>query len=117
MTFKKLICTTAARTALGTALLLGITGPLAPSATAQHSRRGYYRDSRGNWHKRHSGIGAGKGALIGGAAGTGIGALVGGGKGALIGGAVGAGGGALAGNANAQHRHRDEDRYDGYRNR
>ncbi len=102
-----------ARVALGTALMLGVAGPLATSAEAQyHNRRDYYRDSHGNWHKRHSGIGTGKGALIGGAAGTGIGALAGGGKGALIGGAIGAGGGAIAGNANANHRHRDEERYD-----
>ena len=101
------------RTVLGAAMLLGTAGPLVTSASAQyHDRRDYYRDSHGRWHKRHSGIGAGKGALIGGGAGAGIGALVGGGKGALIGGALGAGGGALAGNANANHRHHDEDRYD-----
>ena len=94
------------------ALILSVAGPLVTKAEAQHDRRNYYRDSHGHWHKRHSGIGPGKGALIGGAAGTGIGALVGGGKGALIGGAVGAGGGALAGKANADHRDNDARRYD-----
>ena len=91
-------------------MLLGVAGPMAGTAAAQ--RRGYYRDSHGHWHKRHSGIGTGKGALIGGAAGTGIGALAGGGKGALIGGAIGAGGGAVAGHANAAHRHDQEAQYD-----
>jgi hypothetical protein len=90
---------------LGAAMLLS-----AGTATAQH--RGQYRDSHGHWHNRHSGIGAGKGALIGGAGGAGVGALVGGGKGALIGGALGAGGGALVGNANANKRHDQEARYD-----
>jgi hypothetical protein len=99
---------------LGCAMALGIAGPLLlpNAASAQHDRRNYYRDSHGNWHKRHSGIGPGKGALIGGGAGAGIGALAGGGKGALIGGAIGAGGGALAGKANADHRHNDAERYD-----
>lgn len=102
---------------MGGALMLGVAAPLVvPNhADAQRrDRRGYYRDSNGNWHKRHSGIGAGKGALIGGAGGAGVGALLGGGKGALIGGALGAGGGALVGNANANKRHRDEARYDSY---
>ena len=98
---------------LGCAMVFGVAGPLVTNAQAQHyDRRHYYRDSHGRWHKRHSGIGPGKGALIGGAAGTGIGALVGGGKGALIGGAVGAGGGAIAGKANQDHRHDDARRYD-----
>ena len=110
MTFQAMLQTKMTRTVLGAAMLLGVAGPMATTAAAQ--RRGYYRDSHGHWHKRHSGIGAGKGALIGGAAGTGIGALAGGGKGALIGGAIGAGGGALAGNANANHRHHEEERYD-----
>ena len=100
---------------VGGAMMLGLAGPLATRAEAQqHDRRYYYRDSHGNWHKRHSGIGTGKGALIGGAAGTGIGALAGGGKRALIGGALGAGGGALAGKANEDRRHRDAARYDEY---
>lgn len=100
---------------LGGAMLLGTVGPLVKSADAQrYDRRYYYRDSHGHWHKRHSGIGPGKGALIGGAAGAGIGALAGGGKGALIGGALGAGGGALVGKANQNHRHHDEYRYDSY---
>ncbi len=96
---------------LGGAMALGVAAPLVVSQDAQ-AQRGYYRDSHGRRHKRHSGIGTGKGALIGGAAGAGIGALAGGGKGALIGGAIGAGGGALAGHANEQHRHHDEARYD-----
>ncbi len=113
MNFKSLLQTKMMRTALGTAMLLSVAGPMASTAAAQnHNRRDYYRDSNGNWHKRHSGIGAGKGALIGGGAGAGIGALAGGGKGALIGGALGAGGGALVGNANANRRHRDQQRYD-----
>ena len=100
---------------LGGAMALGFAGPLVTKAEAQHyDRRYYYRDGRGHWHKRHSGIGPGKGALIGGAAGTGIGALVGGGKGALIGGAVGAGGGALEGKANQDNRRNDARRYDEY---
>ena len=100
------------RAVLSAALMLGIAAPTVTAEAQYHNRRDYYRDSHGNWHKRHSGIGAGKGALIGGGAGAGIGALAGGGKGALIGGALGAGGGALLGNANANKRHRDEDRYD-----
>jgi hypothetical protein len=98
--------------ALSAAMLLGVAGAVVPNAQAQHDRRYYYRDSHGHWHKRHSGIGAGKGALIGAAGGAGVGALVGGGKGALIGGALGAGGGALIGNANANKRHEQEARYD-----
>ena len=99
---------------LSAAMMLGAAAPfvVVSDANAQHDRRYYYRDGNGNWHKRHSGIGAGKGALIGGAGGAGVGALLGGGKGALIGGALGAGGGALVGNANANKRHRDEARYD-----
>ena len=90
-------------------MMSGLAGPLVANANAQH---GYYRDSHGRRHRRHSGIGPGKGALIGGAAGTGVGALVGGGKGALIGGAIGAGGGAVAGKANQDHRRDDAARYD-----
>ena len=102
-----------ARWILGCAIAVGSVGSLVATAGAQpYDRRNYYRDSHGHWHKRHSGIGTGKGALIGGAAGTGIGALAGGGKGALIGGAIGAGGGALAGKANEDHRHHDAERYD-----
>jgi len=48
-----------------------------------------------------------KGALVGGAAGLGIGALAGGRKGALIGGAAGAGTGALVQHLrNRRHRYR-----------
>lgn len=106
----------AMRSVLGAMMVLSAVAPVTAGAQ-YHSRRGYYRDSHGHWHKRHSGIGAGKGALIGGGAGAGIGALVGGGKGALIGGALGAGGGAIAGNANANHRHNQEAQYDAYHNR
>jgi len=106
---------------LGATMALGVATPLCIPQNAQaqqrHDRRDYYRDSKGNWHKRKGGIGAGKGALIGGAAGAGIGALAGGGKGALIGGAIGAGGGALVGNANAQKRNHEAARYDEYRRR
>lgn len=113
MNLRSVLQTKIMRMALGSAMLLSVAGPLAnPAAAQSHNRRDYYRDSHGNWHKRHSGIGAGKGALIGGGAGAGIGALAGGGKGALIGGALGAGGGALVGNANANHRHNDQERYD-----
>ena len=99
---------------LGGAMALGVAAPLVvtPKAQAQYDRRYYYRGRDGRWHKRHSGIGAGKGALIGGAGGAGVGALLGGGKGALIGGALGAGGGALIGNHNAEKRHEDAARYD-----
>lgn len=110
-TFKKKI----SGLVLGGAMAMGFAAPLVVPQTAAaqyHNRRDYYRDRNGNWHKRHSGIGAGKGALIGGAGGAGVGALLGGGKGALIGGALGAGGGALVGNHNADKRHRDEARYD-----
>jgi hypothetical protein len=93
---------------LGGAMALGVAAPLAMpnTAAAEHYSRhnGDYRDNRGHWHHRSGGIGPGKGALIGGAAGTGIGAIAGGGKGALIGGAIGAGGGAIAGKANQDHR-------------
>lgn len=77
------------------ALMVGTLLPVVPMAGAQDG-----------YHEHRGGIGAGKGALIGGAGGAGIGALAGGGKGALIGGALGAGGGALVGNANAHRRHR-----------
>lgn len=78
---------------LSSALLLATAAPAA-SGMAQDTYQ-------------HHGIGTGKGALIGGAGGAGIGALAGGGKGALIGGALGAGGGALVGhhNASVHHRH------------
>lgn len=113
MVFASSVSRTLTGLVLGGAMALSIAGPLVPAAHAQ--RHSYYRDSHGRRHRRHGGIGPGKGALIGGAAGTGIGALAGGGKGALIGGAIGAGGGALAGKANADHRHNDAARYDGYR--
>lgn len=60
---------------------------------------------------------AGNGALIGGAAGAGIGAIVGHnshgrtGEGALIGGAVGALAGGVIGNEQDKAERRDEDRY------
>jgi hypothetical protein len=74
--------------------------------------RNHYHDD----HRDEGGIGPGKGALIGGAAGTALGALFGGGlKGALIGGAAGAGIGAVAGKANQDSKEHDyRDRYDRY---
>ncbi|MFN2974438.1 hypothetical protein [Terriglobus aquaticus] len=65
-------------------------------------------------YDRHHGVGPGKGALIGGAAGLVLGGILGGGKGALIGGAAGAGVGAVAGAAN-QNAHRGYGNY-GYGN-
>ena len=50
-----------------------------------------------------------KGALVGGGAGAGVGALVGGWPGAAVGGALGAGWGALVGDQ-MEKRDRDEDR-------
>lgn len=79
---------------LSSALLATTLAPAVSTAAAQDTYR-------------HHGIGTGKGALIGGAGGAGIGALAGGGKGALIGGALGAGTGALVGhhNESVHHRH------------
>ena len=78
-------------------LMTGSLLSLAPVAVAQARDDPRYKDH---------GIGTGKGALIGGAGGAGIGALAGGGKGALIGGAIGAGGGALVGHHVASNRQR-----------
>jgi hypothetical protein len=103
--------------------------PFAPTALAQH-RDNFYRGAQrhqsynDNYDRRHyhddrnqGGIGPGKGALIGGAAGAALGAIFGGGaKGALIGGAAGAGVGAITGKANQDSRDRDyRDRHDRYR--
>jgi hypothetical protein len=73
--------------------------------------------SGGNYHDHHydnrnqGGIGPGKGALIGGAAGAALGAVFGGGvKGSLITGAAGAGVGAIIGQS-AQNN-RDRNNYD-----
>ncbi|WP_419805353.1 hypothetical protein [Terriglobus sp.] len=90
---------------LSSALLVSMAAPAVP-AMAQDTYQ-------------HHGIGTGRGALIGGAGGAGIGALAGGGKGALIGGALGAGGGALVGhhNASVHHRHyRERHGYYSHRN-
>lgn len=84
------------------ALVLGMVAPALPAA-AQDTYQ-------------HHGIGTGRGALIGGAGGAGIGALAGGGKGALIGGALGAGGGALVGHHNASVHHRHYRERHGYYN-
>jgi outer membrane lipoprotein SlyB len=70
---------------------------------------------RGNYHRRdqydnrnQGGIGPGKGALIGGAAGAVLGAAFGGGvKGSLITGAAGAGIGAVVGQAAQNNRNND----------
>ena len=85
---------------LSSALVLAIAAPALP-AVAQDTYQ-------------HHGIGTGKGALIGGAGGAGIGALAGGGKGAVIGGALGAGGGALVGHHNAAVHHRHYRERHGY---
>lgn len=98
-------------------------------ATAQHHDDNYYNGVRKGGHggqyydNRHDdrrydnhyddrrqsgGIGPGKGALIGGAAGGVLGALFGGGlKGAIVGGAAGAGIGAIAGQANQNSKRND----------
>ncbi|MGI4827223.1 MAG: hypothetical protein ACRYFU_03395 [Janthinobacterium lividum] len=74
---------------------------------ARYGRGGY--DDRYHGH----GIGAGKGALIGGAGGAAVGAIFGGGlKGAIIGGSAGAGIGAIAGHEHQQNMKRDY--YHGY---
>lgn len=94
---------------LSSTLLVAALGPAVSTSTAQDRRDDTYQ---------HHGIGSGKGALIGGAGGAGIGALAGGGKGALIGGAIGAAGGALVGkhNADVHHRHyRERHRYYSHR--
>ncbi len=67
----------------------------------RHYRDDHYQDNRG-------GIGPGKGALIGGAAGAVLGAVFGGGvKGSLITGAAGAGIGAVIGESAQNNRDRD----------
>jgi hypothetical protein len=96
-------------------------------APAQHHDSNYYRGVRQGAHggqyydNRHydshhdhyrqppsGGIGPGKGALIGGAAGGALGAVFGGGlKGAVVGGAAGAGIGAIAGQANQNSKRND----------
>lgn len=84
----------------------------APTGYRDGYRGDGYRDAyRYNDYDRHHGVGPGKGALIGGAAGLVLGGILGGGKGALIGGAAGAGVGAVAGAAN-----RDSHRGYGYGN-
>jgi uncharacterized protein YcfJ len=110
------------------ALVFTMTMPLTITAVAQDHRnfydgarhqRPYYNDyDRRYYHDHHDegGIGPGKGALIGGAAGAALGAVFGGGlKGALVAGAAGAGVGAIAGKANQDSRERDyRERYDRY---
>ena len=75
-------------------------------------RGGNYGNDRRHYDDRYQqnqgGIGPGKGALIGGAAGAALGAVFGGGvKGALITGAAGAGIGAILGNAAQNNRDRE----------
>jgi hypothetical protein len=108
-------------------LLFALILPI-PPANAQHQndrfnegvrhggRGGQYYDDN-HHHDVHydhrqgyqpGGIGPGKGALIGGAAGAGLGAIFGGGlKGTIVGGAAGAGIGAIAGQANQNHKRDD----------
>ena len=84
----------------------------------QGANRGVHGGNYGNDRGRHyddrdrnnqGGIGPGKGALIGGAAGGVLGAVFGGGvKGALITGAAGAGIGAIVGNAAQNNRERND---------
>jgi hypothetical protein len=96
---------------------LGATLPT--SAQSRHDRNNFYQGASrgvhgGNYgydHGRHyrndnqGGIGPGKGALIGGAAGGVLGAVFGGGvKGALITGAAGAGVGAIIGGVAQNNR-------------
>ena len=112
--------------ALAAVLLLGSVMP----AMAQRDRNGnnyssrnyysgmqnsvgrgdYERYSRDDERRHHhdSGIGPGKGALIGGAGGAALGAVFGRSlKGTLIGGAAGAGIGAIAGEVAQKHRNRE----------
>jgi uncharacterized protein YcfJ len=108
------------------ALLFSMTMPFTISAVAQNrfydgarNRRPYNNDyDRRHYHDRRDegGIGPGKGALIGGAAGAALGAVFGGGvKGALVAGAAGAGVGAIAGKVNQDNKRRDyRERYDRY---
>lgn len=71
------------------------------------SRYGNQSD-RDAYNRANSGIGTGRGALIGGAGGAALGALFGGGlKGALIGGGAGAGVGAIAGKVHSDNKKRD----------
>ena len=75
-------------------------------------RGGDYGRDRRRYDDRHDsnqgGIGPGKGALIGGAAGAALGAIFGGGvKGSLITGAAGAGIGAVVGQSAQNNRDRD----------
>jgi outer membrane lipoprotein SlyB len=66
---------------------------------------GYDRGRHYNDNQNQGGIGPGKGALIGGAAGAALGAVFGGGvKGSLITGAAGAGVGAILGQAAQNNR-------------
>ena len=105
------------------ALLFSVTMPFTISAVAQNRfyngarrERPYSNDyDRSRYHGRdEGGIGPGKGALIGGAAGAALGAIFGGGlKGALVAGAAGAGVGAIAGKVNQDNKERDyRERYD-----
>jgi hypothetical protein len=89
----------------------------APDYRQSYEGNRYYNnhnDLRYDYDRHRGGVGPGKGALIGGAAGVVLGGILGGGKGALIGGAAGAGVGAVAGAAN-RDAHRGYDNY-GYGN-
>ena len=76
----------------------------------QYDQRRYGNDQsqRDAYNRAHSGIGTGRGALIGGAGGAALGALFGGGlKGAIIGGGAGAGVGAIAGKIHSDNKKQD----------
>ena len=75
----------------------------------RHEQDGYDERFRQNQQQRQGGVGPGKGALIGGAGGTVLGAIFGGGlKGAIIGGAAGAGIGAVVGEAKQNNQQRND---------
>jgi hypothetical protein len=95
-------------TLLAAPLLLASAMPISAQQYHHHRRHHatYYRHGDRRPYHGH-GVGAGRGALIGGAGGAVVGGALGGGKGALIGGALGAGGGALAGKAHQDHMRRD----------
>lgn len=114
---------------IASGMLLIAMMALVSSPVMAQSRNRFYEGARSrhpytdDYDRRHyrgqsdeGGIGPGKGALIGGAAGAALGVLFGGGlKGALIGGGAGAGVGAIAGKVNQDNKNRDyRERYDSH---